>query len=223
MEMLPLRSKRIERAGVSRTTGTDFASHLTTSYPLLCRRDLGDQLSVMLRPTAKPWFHTVLADARRETNQARQWLQWAEGLMRRAMYDRASLFTRATKEGDHDFAAFGQACIQVTLNRHANALLYRSWHLRDVAWQENAEGKVCPIYRRWKPQARVLRDIFPGKTHPDVGLAAEKRPFEEIECGHMLLEAEAYDEDAKGRPYWSVYYDVRHNQVIEAVPVWNKG
>jgi hypothetical protein len=76
--------------------------------------------------------------------EARRWLEWAETVQRRAMYDRATQFTRATKEGDHDFAAFGQCVISVELNRHADALLYRCWHLRDVAWAENEEGKDRP-------------------------------------------------------------------------------
>ena len=40
-----------------RSLGTDFAANLMTSYPVLCRRDLGDQFSSMLRPTAKEWAH----------------------------------------------------------------------------------------------------------------------------------------------------------------------
>jgi hypothetical protein len=34
-----------------RYLGDDFAGNLTTSYPVLCRRDLGDQIGQMLRPT----------------------------------------------------------------------------------------------------------------------------------------------------------------------------
>ena len=40
-----------------RSIGTDFASNLMSSYPVMCRRDLGNQFGAMLRPTAKPWFH----------------------------------------------------------------------------------------------------------------------------------------------------------------------
>jgi hypothetical protein len=65
-----------------------------------------------------------------------------------------ALFTRATKEGDHDFAAFGQTCISVELNKLANGLLYRCWHLRDLAWMENEEGKIGFVARKWKPTNR---------------------------------------------------------------------
>src|SRR5262249_42648931 len=134
-----------------RYLGMDFAAGLMTSYPLLCRRDLGDQLGTMLRPTAKEWAHIVPVDTRLEDNDTKRWLEWASGLMRRAMYDPDSLFTKATKQADHDFATFGQAVMSVRLNRSLDTLLYNTWHLRDVAWFENAEGKIGGVFRKWKP------------------------------------------------------------------------
>jgi hypothetical protein len=34
---------------INRALGTDFGAGMMTSYPFLCRRDLGDQLGQMLR------------------------------------------------------------------------------------------------------------------------------------------------------------------------------
>lgn len=203
-----------------RYIGIDMAAHATTSYPTMCRRDLGNSLGTMLRPTETPWFHMATADQSRETSDARRWLEWAEGVQRRAMYDRASLFTRATKEGDHDFAAFGQCVLSVELNRNADGLLYRCWHLRDVAWQENADGRIGTVFRKWKPTAQTLTTLFPRqKLHYNINKAAEKDPFTEFNVYHMVVEADMYDGKAKGLPYWSIYFDADHNQVIEEVPL----
>ena len=38
---------------MTRNMGDDFASHLMTSYPVIARRDMGNALSSMLRPTQK--------------------------------------------------------------------------------------------------------------------------------------------------------------------------
>ena len=116
-----------------REVGDDFAGNLTTSYPLFVARELSDQFSSMLRPTEKEWFHMAPMDIRREDNDARRWLEWATGVQRRAMYDRSTQFDRATKEGDADYATFGQCVLSARLNKNANGLLYRCWHLRDVA------------------------------------------------------------------------------------------
>lgn len=176
-----------------RTLGTDFAANLMSSYPVVVRRELADQITTMLRPTAKPWFHPTPVDIEREDNEAKRWLQWAETTQRRAMYDRKTMFTRATKEGDNDFACFGQLVMSIRLNKFANALLYRTHHLRDCAWMEDEEGAICAVFRKWKPHARDLERMFAGKVHANVtAFTKTGKPFEEIECLHMVVASDMY-------------------------------
>lgn len=207
---------------VRHNVGESFAEDLMTSYPVLTRRDLADQFATMLRPTEKEWFHMAPRDNEREGIEANRWLERASDIQRRAMFDPKSKFNRATKEGDHDFATFGQCAISVRLNRNADALLYRCWHLRDMVWKENEEGEIGLIGRRWNPTYRDLESLFPGKNHTSVAEKARKQPFEETKCYHIICEADMYDGNPKGKPYWSVYYDVEHDHLIEAVPVFNK-
>lgn len=215
----------VERADftVQRTAGQDFASHLSSSFPLLCRRDLGDQIGVMLRPTQKEWSHMVPKDARVEDNASRRWLEWADKTMRRAMYDPAAMFTRATKEGDHDFAAFGQCVISVELNRFRSALLYRCWHLRDVAWRENQDGVIDFVARKWKVAAADVVALFPkANLHQKLKEKARKTPFAEVTVMHIVCDAELWDGEARGKPRVSIYYDCEHERVIEETPIWGR-
>lgn len=218
----------VERADftVTRNIGEDMAAHLTSSYPLIVRRDLGNAFGSMLRPTAKDWFKIVSKRPDKEDTRAKQWLEWIGGLMKSAMYDRAAQFTRATKEGDHDFAAFGQAAITVELNRKGNGLLYRCWHLRDVAWVEDAEGVISTVYRRWKPTVRDLVQLFPKTVSQKVRDKLEKTPFEEINAWHVVLPAEDYaqlDGAKKFRtPYVSVYLDVDHDTELSVTGMWTR-
>jgi hypothetical protein len=217
----------VERADFthSRSLGTDFAAGLMSSFPLTCRREMGNQFSSMLRPTAKPWFHTGRRYVKKddEDSEVRGWLEWFEETQRRAMYDPAALFMRATSEGDHDYATFGQTAISVELNKLANGLLYRCWHLRDMAWQENDEGKIGFVARKWKPKALDLHRTFKDKVHQKVkDLLAQDKPFETVDCLHMVVEAEMYDDNARGLPRWSLYYDCTNSHLIAAVPIWGK-
>lgn len=207
---------------VRRTLGTEFASNMMTSYPMLCRRDLGDQIGSMLRPTNKEWKKMVVRDLRRDDHEARGWLEWANATMRRAMYDPKAMFSRATKEGDHDFASFGQTPLSVELNRHHTALLYRCWHLRDVVWMENQDGEICFVARKWKPNAKDLCYLFPGKLDNKIERAKQKTPFAEFNILHIVVESEMYDDDAKGKPRWSIYYDADHDKIIEATPIYGR-
>lgn len=210
---------------VQRFLGEDFASNLMTSYPVMCRRDLGNQFSTMLRPTNKSWFNPSIRYGNDSDNEVRQALQGFRETQRRAMYDKTAMFTRATKEGDHDFAAFGQCAIstEIANNPHAGPhLLYRCWHLRDMAWQENEFGQIGTIFRRWKPTAQTLIRVFPGKLDQKVIDAAAKNPFMEINVMHMVVDADMYEGNAKGRPYWWIWYDCDNDHVIEAQPMWTR-
>ena len=230
-----------------RTLGTDFAANLMSSYPVVVRRELADQLTTMLRPSSKPWFHLAAVDQTREDNEAKRWMQWAENTQRRAMYDRKTMFTRATKEGDNDFACFGQLVMSIRLNKTANALLYRTHHLRDCAWMEDEEGAITMVVRKWKPYARDLERMFGDKVHPRVKqFTLQNKPFEEIECLHMVVASDMYSGDidsyerdavtgsakpsrreiAQGErekyPYVHIVYDRANLHMIEAKCSYNK-
>lgn len=215
----------VERADftASRNLGDTFADHLTTSYPLLVRRDLGNSLSAMLRPKETNWFNLKTTREEREDKAAREWLEWATGVQKRAMYDRATQFVRATKEGDHDFATFGQCVISVELDRRTMTLLYRCWHLRDVAWRENYAGKIDTIHRNWKPEACDLVALFGKNVHPKVKDLVEndggKAKYQEVECRHVIIPADQYE--GKWRtPYVSLHIDVDNEHVMEATGSW---
>ncbi len=207
---------------LTRSIGTDFAANLMSSYPVQCRRELGNQFSTMLRPTARPWFHPRVRYKKKVSSDVQGYLEWFEETQRRAMYDERALFTRATKEGDHDYAAFGQCAISIELNRFGDGLLYRCWHLRDMVWQENEEGKLGLVARKWKPTAQTLVRLFKNKLDPRITELESKNPFEPVEVMHLVVEADMYDDKANGKPRWSIYYDLLHDKVIEATAIWGR-
>lgn len=211
-----------------REVGEEFADHLMTSYPVLIRRDLGDQMGTMLRPQAQPWFGMVPADPERaQDNESKRWLEAATAIQRRAMYDPAAMLTRATKEGDMDYATFGMAAISSELvfeQEEGPHLLHRNWHLRDMAWVEDKYGKVGARFRKWKPSARDLATLFPGKVSASVQRLATgtgKRPLTEVEVLHMVVPADMYDINAGRKPWVSVFYDVTNKVVIEHIATYS--
>ncbi|HDZ73703.1 MAG TPA: hypothetical protein ENH55_13240 [Aurantimonas coralicida] len=212
----------------TRSIGEEFADHLTTSYPLIARRTLGDAFSALLRPvnldTTSPgvWFSIITTREEREDMQAKRWLEWATTIMRRAMYDRAANFVRATKEGDHAFATFGQCVLTIELNRARDTLLYRSWHLRDVAWVENAEGEIDTVHRKWKPTASQLVATFGSHVSDKVKEALKDNPYTKFECRHIVIAADNYEQrDPAGKryrtPWVSVWIDVTNDYLMEEI------
>ena len=223
-----------DRADFTQTLNLDdeFADHLTTSFPLTAHRDLANAFG-SLRPNDKQWFYMGTAREGDEDNMAKRWLEDKTRVMRRAMYDRVSQFTRATKEGDRDYAAFGQCVISTELNYSTATLLYRCWHIRDMSWCENGAGIIDTYHRKWKPTAQMLSEIFKDKIHSKVKQKLEKEPYCEINCRHVVVPAEKYSAPSEGAygatpdkkkwrtPYVSVYIDVDNQHVMEETGIWN--
>lgn len=216
---------------VNRYLGDEYADHLTTSFPLIARRALGDAFAALLRPVnlgnASPgvWFSMKAEDDSQEGTEARSWLEFQTGVMRRVMYDRQSNFVRATKEGDHSFATFGQAPLSVQLNRNRDGLLYQCHHLRDVAWTEDAAGQIDFVVRKWKPSVSKVMDFFRGRTAGGVEEKLKQDPSTEIDIRHFVIAAERYErrDGKKFRTPWvSVWIDRTHDYVMEETGTFSK-
>jgi hypothetical protein len=197
--------------------GDQFADGLMTSYPVLARRELGSAFSGMLRPANKQWAKLHMEGA---NTAEKRWLEMAADRQRKIMYDRRSCFVRATKEGDHDFAAFGQCAISVELNKDRDGVLYRSWHLRDCAWAESYDGSVNTFFRKWKPTATQLAQLFTKTVSRKVTEKLKDSPYCEINCMHVVLPAEQYQDGKAWRTQWvSVHIDVDNCTIMEEVGV----
>jgi hypothetical protein len=209
---------------------TDYVDHLSTSYPLIVRRDLGDSIGGMLRPRGQQWFETKTnKDDSQLDSAGRIFLEAATKAQYRAMYDRIASFTKATKQGDHDYAAFGQAVLSLELNLAESSLLYRNWHLRDVVWWENAIGQICGVARKWKTCPADAVRYFRGNVHAEVSKKMTdnqgKGAYEtSLEFIHIVIRGDEYEYtpqvDGQGflRPYMSIWIDPKNKFVMEESP-----
>jgi len=208
----------------SRSLGDEFASHLMTGRPVLAHRDLGNSLSAMLRPRGQAWFHARTGDeAINNDSSAKRWLDAKSDVMRRAMYDNRSQFIRATKQGDNDFIAFGQTVVSVDPNKNLDGVLYRNWHLKDVVWCEDEELRINRVDRNWKLEACHLVRLFKDTASQAVKDAAEKDPYREIKCRHIVLPADQYELEKKPKnasrfPFVSLYVDCENDTILEEKP-----
>lgn len=219
-----------ERADFTTTRylGSEFGTDLMTSYPVTVRRDLGDSISSILRPTSKPWFNTRTDyDWDSVSGEGRTWLEKTEKIQRRVMYGKDSQFVRATKEADHDFITFGQAVIQPTYNSKATGILYRCHHLRDVAWMENLNGVIDTVFRKWAAPARVVAEMFPGKLHENMCKKVMDSPYDVVNLWHVSMPYMAcMKEGSERKPrfgYMSLYIDVDNKHILEEVPAFDLG
>ncbi len=217
---------------LTRYIGEEFAEQLFSSYPLIVHRELSNAFAAMLRPRRKNWFGITVDDEDRLTKGSKEWLEWATKRMKFAMYDRKAHFIRATSEGDADFAAFGQCCLTREINWDAEQphLLYRCWHLRDVAWDEMADGSVGEIYIRWKPTIKQLRQQF-GEDALHVTQRGRKDDYRTdtyIQPNYMraAISTDVYEGQegqGKGYPWVLVYMDILNKHIIHEMGTFSHG
>lgn len=206
----------VERADftVGRDLGNVYADHLFTSYPLVASRELSDMVGSMLRPKSNEWFYMALLDERYEDHYARMWMDNTTSLMRRGMYTAEANFQRAMKESDRDYVNFGNAVVSVEPNKNKNGLLYRNWHLRDVAWTENAWGEVDAKYCKRKLPIRQIKAMFGESCHDSIKSAKDE--LKEIDILHIVIPNEQYGINTRLKNI-SIYVDVDNQHDMESV------
>lgn len=214
----------------SKSQGSDYVEHLSSSYPLIVRRDLGDSIGGMLRPRGQQWFKITTNKRDADLDSAsRIFLEKSTEAQFKAMYDRIAKFTKATKQGDHDYAAFGQAILSAELNLKDTSLLYRDWHIRDVVWWEDALGQICGVARKWKCCPADAMRYFRGNVHDEVMKKMNDdggKGAYDCCCDflHVVIRGDEYEYkpqvDSQGflREYVSIWIDVKNKFIMEEGP-----
>lgn len=204
-----------------------FADHLYATDPSMMRRDLANAVSAMTRPSDRQWgVPTVDDDQLAEDDEVRAYLEWMGKVQWRHMYNPKASFIRGSKEADHDLVTFGNAVMSNEPNLSTGTLLYRTWHPRDCAWADNAEGVTDLLYRKMKLTARVAVQMFSqggDKLHESITKACEKDPMKEFEFLHCMMPSVDYQYVTKEKPkvkfaFVSVYVDLQNRCIVRERP-----
>jgi len=174
--------------------GSEIADATVDSAPIISRRDLGNSFHAMLRDGE--WFNIAAGSSTEPDRDGLGWLEWATKVQRKVMNERGSNFERAVKIGDHDFATFGNAVLSLEPNKQFNGIVYRAWHLRDCAWDEDEAGQVETIARKWQPTLHVLVRYFGEEALPPaLKQKYQREPFSTVKVYHIVMPSELTHDD----------------------------
>lgn len=205
-----------------RSMGEDFVSSLYASEPILFRRDFGNYISAALRPKGRTWFVPRARDSKLHKNTSvRTYLEEKGDVTLSLFRDRKSNFSNAMRQGDHDWVTFGNSVTTGEVRRDGMGLLFRTWHLRDVAWATNYDGEIDTVYRRIMVSLRNLcsrEKEAEWSIHPRVKERLEKNPEEQIEIHHVMMPAAEYDpmDKALKLKWMSIYIDTTNQWEMSA-------
>lgn len=215
----------VERADFTRelVIGEDLAGHLMNSYTNLLRRELGNQISAMLRPRDSQWFRLTTEDEDRDQDTLNaRYLEYVAMKLKRGMYHPESQLIKTTKMSDHDFVTFGQAVLSVEESADRVHPFYRAFHLKNCAWMENAKGRIDCLHRDDQMSARVMRERFGEKVlHQSVKNACKKNPEQKFKVRCIVMPTDEYDyvgpngkRGGKKLPFTIVYIDVENLKIL---------
>ncbi|MDM9629535.1 portal protein [Rhizobium sp. S152] len=207
------------------TLGAEFASHLTDFYPTLVRRELGDQIGSMVRPSDRPWFKETASNERiSRDREAAGFLEFMTDVNRAILYSRDSGYRRAASEVEHDFSAFGMGWMQVSYNKKRDNLLFRCHHPKKMAGCEGPDGQVNHVHRKEDMKAHAMAYLFGEAKLPQAAKNALKDKnlkdsFKVQHCFVPLDKYEPYRKFPKGAK-WADVYVAEDGSILQELPAF---
>lgn len=210
--------------------GEDFTAHLIDSYPSQLRQELGDSFSALLRAKDQQWFRaTTQDDAVDAEPQNARYLEFMTSKIKSFLYDPRSQFIKATKQGDHDYASFGNAVISLEERRlpppERSHLILRNYHLRDCAWLEDEITEIDRLDLKDSMSGRTMKRKFgEKKLHESVNKACKDEPHKNFDIRVVVMPSDEYDyigptaysdiKTKKKQPFVRCYVDVSNMTLL---------
>lgn len=216
-----------ERADFTRVLpiDSDFASHLTDPYPTQVRRELGDQIGSMVRPSDRQWFKASASNKLVSRDAAAaDFLEFMTDVNRAILYSGDSGYRRAAKGVEQDYAAFGMAWCQVSYNKNRDNLLFRSHHPKNCAAQEGPEGTINHVHRKCDMTAQAMAHLFGEGKLPQKAKDAlrDKNTDRKFKVRHIFIPLDLYEpyrKFPKGAK-WADIYVTEDGTILQELPAY---
>jgi len=217
-----------ERVGfVGQPLSARRTERIFDTVPITAKRGLVNAIGSMLRPKSSApgkWFDIVPENEDLlEERDVKEWIEFAEERLWKALYNPKAKFIQATGEVDDDLITFGTGAGYLALRPDQVGLAFRSFHLANVYLITNAENDAVGVHIFERMTARQAaqrwgEDNLGAKTREalnDTNTRREEK-FDFIWC---VKERHAYDQRRQNRvnmPYLSLVVDVAsESEVLE--------
>ena len=193
--------------------GEELTDSLASSRPLLIRRELANSLEAMLRDGE--WFSIGIEGE--PDHEGKMWLEWATKRLMMLMNQRNANFRRATKELDNDYITFGNGVMSIELNRQMSGLLFRTWHMKDIAWWDDENGQVDGVVRKEDLALYKMAQYYGENNMPiEHRKKLKDTPFHEVPVHHFDITSFMYGDPQYERfPRVMITLDLQTETIME--------
>ena len=201
------------------TPGDKRTSKLYDATAALACERFASAVESLLTPRGARWHQLRSTNPLiNRDNDAGRWFDQVTNIMFAYRYSPKSFFSSQMHEGYMSIGAFGTAGMFVD-EHPEGGLMYRHVHLSDLYIAENEMGRIDTVFRKFKVTARQAMRMFEdGNLSDNIRKLASDRPDDEVELLHVCCPRTDRDptaRDRKNRKFFSGYYDVTEEQLIE--------
>lgn len=203
--------------------GRESDRELYDTTPMQARRGLATAIDGLLKPSTTRWFWMTAGNEElNDDDEVKRWFEEVQDRMWRAIYNPRARFIETSGAVDNDLATFGLGHLWIGENTARSGLNFKSLFLKDVAFDENADG-IIDTYTisRWFT-ARQAQQRFGDRIPPKVvealkkssqGQAPEK--FEFVQCIYPRHERDTRKRDSLNKPFASKIVAADDQVIVE--------
>jgi hypothetical protein len=173
----------------------------------------------MLTPRAQRWHRLRASDQNlNEADGVRDWFRQAEDILFAARYSPRANYASQQHETYMSLGAFGTGVLYVG-EEVGRGLRYKSIHLADCCFAEDANGRIDTVFRKYRLTARQAAQRWSEKDLPrGIARALEQNPEQPFDFLHAVLpreEARPGRADARNLPFASFHLAVEDRAVMQ--------
>lgn len=203
--------------------GRETDRELYDTTPMQARRGLATAIDGLLKPSTTRWFWmTAGDDDLNDSDEVKRWFEEVQDRMWRAVYNPRARFIETSGAVDNDLATFGLGHLWIGENTTRSGLNFKCLFLKDVAFEENADG-IIDTYTisRWFT-ARQAQQRFGDRIPPKI-VEALKKPangsapdkFEFVQCIYPRHDRDPRKRDSVNKPFASKIVAVDDQVIVE--------
>ncbi|WP_276971527.1 portal protein [Tatumella ptyseos] len=182
------------------------------STPILALERFAAAVESVVTPRTQQW-HTLNNEKFADDPEVQEYFEECTKILFRLRYSPLANFANQMSENYVSIGAFGNGCVYVD-DMPGKGPRYLCYHLREIYFEENYQGVVDLVHRKFKLSARQAVQQFGKENLPEnIQRASESNPLSKFDFIHRVCpndEIQFTDEgepkkDHTGMP-WSSYY-----------------
>lgn len=202
--------------------GKKKAEHAIDSTAILALERFAAAMESVITPRTQTW-HSLSAAGFEDDDEVKRYLEQVTKIIFRYRYAPEANFANQNSENYVSIGAFGNGCLYVD-EIPGKGMRYICYHLRELYCEENYQGVIDLVHRKFKLSARQAVQQFGKENLPEsIQRASESNPMAKFEFIHRVCpndEIQFTEENQRMADYtgmdWASFYVAKDgNKVVQ--------